>query len=133
MKHHVRFETLAGAIALGEATEEEQAEWAAHAAVCVRCRDHGAGELIAVRNRIVAEREAETWRPSLRSGLMTRIRDERLRRSRVTLRVLCWSVAVSIALDAGFVSGVSSYAAGAFHFTSASLANVAASYRTALR
>ncbi|MDQ2908594.1 MAG: zf-HC2 domain-containing protein [Candidatus Eremiobacteraeota bacterium] len=130
---HGRFEALAGALALGEATTEERDHFEAHAAECATCRAATADDLVGMRELIVTAREEETWRPSLGSALMTRIRDERLRRSRLTLRVLGWSVALSLALDAAFVSGVTSYAGHVLHAGSNSVANIAASYRTALR
>ena len=39
MKAHDRFESLAGAVALGEATESERVEFVAHAQTCALCRD----------------------------------------------------------------------------------------------
>ncbi len=130
---HTPFDSLAGAIALGEASPVERAEFAAHAADCALCRDDGVAALTAVRDRMIAAREEETWRPAVASVLMTRIRNDRLQRSRVTLRVLTWSVAFSIALDAAFVSGGTSYAERALQTTGTTMVNALVSYRTALR
>lgn len=130
---HSRFDSLAGALALGEASTEEREQFEAHAADCRPCREQGADELIAVRERITTARDEETWRPSLGSALMSRIRDQRSRRSRLTFRALGWSVALSLALEAAFVSGLTSYAGPVLHAGSNSMANIAASYRTALR
>ncbi len=130
---HTRWESLAGAIALGEATESEREQFELHTADCTRCCEHRLDELAVVRDHIVAMREKETWRPSLGTALMNRIRAERLRRSRLTLRVLSWSVALSLALDAAFVSGVTSYAGRVVDATGTSMSNIAASYRTAQR
>lgn len=130
---HSRFDALAGALALGEATAEERELFEAHALECATCREQGAEELSGIREFIVAAQEEETWRPSLGAALMARIRDERLRRSRLTLHALGWSVALSLALDAAFVSGITSYAGRVLHAGSNSMANIATSYRTALR
>ncbi|MDQ2908209.1 MAG: zf-HC2 domain-containing protein [Candidatus Eremiobacteraeota bacterium] len=130
---HGRFDALAGALALGEATAAEREQFETHALMCPTCREHGVEELVGVREFITAAREEETWRPSLGSPLMARIRDGRLRRSRLALRALGWSVALSLVLDAAFISGITSYAGHVIHAGSNSMANIATSYRTALR
>jgi len=132
MREHDGFEALAGALALGEATQDERARFEAHASECAMCRDD-VPALTRVGEIVSAARNGESWRPAIGSQLMARIRDERLRSSRLTLRALGWSVAVSIALDAAFVSGVTSYAGRVLHETSGTMANVVASYRAGQR
>jgi predicted anti-sigma-YlaC factor YlaD len=132
MHDHDRFEALAGALALGEATPQERVVFKNHASECRTCRDDAIG-ITRVSEIMAAAREHESWRPSIGGALMTRIRDERLRRSRLTLRALGWSVALSIALDAAFVSGVTSYAGRVLRDTGGTMANVVASYRAGVR
>ncbi len=132
MREHGGFEALAGALALGEATRDERARFEAHASECAICCDD-VPALTRLREVVGAARDGESWRPAIGSRLMSRIRDERLRRSRLTLRALGWSVAFSIALDAAFVSGVTSYAGRVLHETSGTVASVVASYRAGQR
>lgn len=65
--NHERIETLAGAIALGEATDDERAEYRAHIASCKACL-HALGgehELERVSSTVAAARESEVWEPNL--------------------------------------------------------------------
>ncbi|MBC5799668.1 MAG: hypothetical protein GIX03_02580 [Candidatus Eremiobacteraeota bacterium] len=132
MHDHDRFEALAGAVALGEATPQERTIFDRHARACAACHDDAVG-ITRVTGIMAAARDDESWRPAIGGVLMNRIRDERLRRSRLTLRALGWSVAFSIALDAAFVSGVTSYAGRVLHDTGGTMANVVAAYRAGAR
>jgi TonB family protein len=60
-----RAETLAGAIALGEATIAEREEYRRHIAGCARCLEElrGEREIERVMATIGAARESETWAP----------------------------------------------------------------------
>lgn len=101
---HDRYEALAGAIALGEATPAERAAFEAHASGCAPCRaDAATAEGFAAA--FEAGRSAETWRPSVAPAVERRIRDTRRSRMRFTAGALGWCVAVSIAVDGLFASG----------------------------
>lgn len=100
---HARFESLSGAIALGEATLVEREEFARHAAGCSLCAGEpfDAGLLAA----IAAERDGETWRPSVDRRVVARIREAQSNRSRLTVGLLGWAAAASIAVNVFFVTG----------------------------
>jgi hypothetical protein len=70
---HDRFDALAGAVMLGEATEAERASFAAHAGDCVLCCDVADGAA-GVLDAVERARAAETWRPSLDDAVGRRIR-----------------------------------------------------------
>jgi hypothetical protein len=69
-------ETLAGAIALGEALECERERYRAHLAICARCRHQFGGERQIERVMAVPAQayETERWEPDLRSALRRRRR-----------------------------------------------------------
>jgi len=102
---HDRFEALAGAVALGEATALERECFAAHARECVSCADDSAGSA-RVRDVIASARDAESWRPSLRDAVFARIHERRSGGSRRAIGALGWAFAASVVLNAAVVSGV---------------------------
>lgn len=64
---HARIEAIAGAIALGEATDEERREYREHLAACPECL-HALGgerEIERVAETVTVARESEVWRPQL--------------------------------------------------------------------
>jgi hypothetical protein len=124
LAHHDRFEVLAGAIALGEATPAERAAFEAHAAGCAPCRADAAS-VEGFAEAFEAGRSAETWRPSVAPAVERRIREKRRSRMRFTAGALGWCVAVSIAVDGLFASG---FAGRVYHALDAreSVASVAA-------
>jgi hypothetical protein len=65
-----RAETLAGAIALGEADETQRDSYRAHLATCDSCRRvlGGEREIERVMATISAAREGERWEPDLRAA-----------------------------------------------------------------
>ena len=94
---HDRIEAIAGAIALGEASDEERCEYRAHIASCSQCLNAlgGEREIERVATTVGAARESEVWEPDLRDVVATRT----LRRTK-TLR---WSFGFfGIALAASF-------------------------------
>jgi TonB family protein len=67
LKQHERIEALAGAIALGEATDGERREYREHIATCPQCL-HALGgehELERVASTVASARESEVWEPNL--------------------------------------------------------------------
>ena len=101
---HDRFEALAGAVALGEATPAERAELQLHATGCTSCREDSA--LAAnFATTVDAARSAEAWRPDIGESVFARIRSSRANRFRVTVAALGWVVALSIVLDVTFTTG----------------------------
>ncbi len=67
--HCGRAETLAGAIALGEANEAERKEYRAHVAACPGClaANGGEREIERVMAAAVNARDEERWEPALRA------------------------------------------------------------------
>ncbi|MDQ2680859.1 MAG: TonB family protein [Candidatus Eremiobacteraeota bacterium] len=72
---HARTEILAGAIALGEATQLERLEYRRHLAECATCLQAFGGEheLERVSARVADARRAEIWEPDVRAPLMDRL------------------------------------------------------------
>jgi hypothetical protein len=72
-----RAETIAGAIALGEADEAQRDAYRSHLAICGRCRALLGGErdIERVMTTVANAREAERWEPDLRAaGTRPRVR-----------------------------------------------------------
>ena len=71
-----RAEVLAGAVALGEATDAEREEYRRHLSGCGRCVTTLGGErdIERVMGVVAQARDAETWEPDLRSALVARYR-----------------------------------------------------------
>ena len=69
-----RAEVLAGAIALGEASDAEREHYRRHIAVCRRCVSASGGEREIERtaNVVALARDAETWQPDLRDWMTAR-------------------------------------------------------------
>jgi hypothetical protein len=104
MRGHARFEALAGAVALGEATAAEAEDFARHAPACISCSaDLGGAAPLAALERL---RDEEAWRPAVDAAVLERIRDRRTRRSRFTLNALTYGVVISIVLNVLLVGGV---------------------------
>ncbi|PZR56009.1 MAG: hypothetical protein DLM50_09320 [Candidatus Meridianibacter frigidus] len=72
---HARAEVLAGAIALGEATDEQRIEYRAHIASCEGCLQSLGGERELERTHayVGLAREAEVWEPDVRAPLLDRM------------------------------------------------------------
>lgn len=104
---HDRIEAIAGAIALGEASDGERCEYRAHIASCSQCLAAlgGEHEIERIASTVGAARDAEVWEPDLREVVAT----HSLRRAK-TLR---WSfglfgiaLAVSFGVHALLAAGV---------------------------
>jgi len=102
MREHDAFEALAGAVALDEATHDERALYAAHAATCPLCRDDRFGESL---ERLRGACEGETWRPSLGDSFYARVREARAKRARRTMAGLGYALGLGIVLNVAFTSG----------------------------
>lgn len=104
---HDRIEAIAGAIALGEASDEERSEYRKHIAACTGCLRALGGEVEIERiaGTVAAARDAEMWEPALGDVVAKRTR----RRS----RLLAWgfssfglALAASLGVHALFAAGV---------------------------
>jgi len=93
--HCGRAETLAGAIALGEANETERKEYRAHVAACPSCLAVNGGEREIERVMAVAvnARDEERWEPALRT--VTRRRSQ-------SVGVLRWGAVAATAAALAF-------------------------------
>lgn len=93
-----RAEVLAGAVALGEASDAEREQYRRHIAACRRCVSAFGGEREIERTAsvVAAARESETWQPDLR-GWMT----ARRKRRATTWRFGLSGVAAAIVLSLG--------------------------------
>jgi hypothetical protein len=123
VRDHARFEALAGAVMLGEATETERERFAEHAATCAACRDD-AEAMPVFRRTLARARDAETWRPSVDDAVGRRIRASQRSRFHVTIGALGWAVALSIVLNVAFVSGLSGHIHDAFENGEEAASNV---------
>lgn len=96
-----RVEVLAGAIALGEASDAEREQYRLHIAACRRCVNAFGGEREIERtaNVVAQARQAETWQPDLR-GWMTSSRKRRALTWRFGLSGIAAAVAVSLGIHA---------------------------------
>lgn len=93
---HERIEALAGAIALGEATDEERNEYREHIASCAECLNAlgGEREIERVAGSVHDARESEVWQPDLRDVVAARTQRS-TRRLRVGLGIVSFCLAVS--------------------------------------
>lgn len=106
-KVHRRIETIAGAIALGEASDAERLEYREHLSQCARCLNDLAGEFELERSgaAIAAARDSETWTPDVQDSVLQRIR----RPSpafRVGASIFAGALAVSLIVHLVAVAGV---------------------------
>lgn len=94
---HDRIEAIAGAIALGEATDEERMEYRQHIAGCDPCLREFGGEceIERVASTVALARESEVWAPSLGDVVAER-------RRRRTHAIAWGSGVFTVALAASF-------------------------------
>jgi len=93
---HERIETLAGAIALGEAAEGQRLEYREHIASCPDCLRAlgGERELERTAETVATARQSEVWEPDLRDAIARRIRrGSRLVRLAFSFLAVCLGVA----------------------------------------
>ncbi len=104
---HGRIEAIAGAIALGEATDAERREYREHIAACERCLGAlgGEHEIERVAATVTAARECEVWQPKLRDVIANRARRRgRIVRASFALTALC--AAIWFGVHVAMVNGV---------------------------
>ncbi|MBV9720228.1 MAG: hypothetical protein JOZ77_13015 [Candidatus Eremiobacteraeota bacterium] len=67
-----KLETLAGAIALGEASDSERDAYRKHVARCPRCLSDFGGEreIERIMNSVALSRDQERWEPDLRANIL---------------------------------------------------------------
>ncbi|GAC1504229.1 MAG: hypothetical protein NVS1B14_09990 [Vulcanimicrobiaceae bacterium] len=105
---HLRAEIIAGAIALGEATDAERIEYRQHLAECVACLRALGGEHVAlerVSGGIADARASELWKPDLRAPFMARLNVAPRRYARFGWSAL--GVGLALSLAAHFIVGSS--------------------------
>jgi hypothetical protein len=113
---HQRYEALAAAHALGEATEAERAEFASHALSCQACaEDAKAGAALVAR--LAGARDEERWQPQVDGALEARLAIRRAKRSNQTFTVLGYAVAASLVINIAFVGGFAGRALDALRVT----------------
>lgn len=103
-----RAEVLAGAIALGEASDVERDQYRLHVAACRRCVNAFGGEREIERtaNVVALARDGETWQPDLR-GWMTSRRKRRALTWRFGLSGLAAAIVVSLGIHALVAANIS--------------------------
>ena len=115
-RDHERYEALAAAHALGEATAAERSEFALHAWACATCAEDAAAgaQVLAL---LSASRDEERWQPQLDGELEARLAARRARRSQRTFAALGYAVAASLVLNVAFVGGFAGRALDALRVT----------------
>jgi len=116
-RNHDRFETLAGALFLKEATLEERAEFERHAQTCERCRADAVSLGFPLLEVVEDAGRSETWQPSVAADVNGRIAESRQRRWRLGIGTLGYAVAASLAVNVLFVSGFAGRAIDALRVT----------------
>ncbi len=103
-----RAEVLAGAIALGEASEIERDQYRLHVAACRHCVGAFGGERQIERtaNVVALARDGETWQPDLR-GWMTSRQKRRALSWRFGLSGIAAAVVVSLGIHALVAANIS--------------------------
>lgn len=107
LRNHDRLEVLAGAIALGEATDEERREYREHIATCAECLQSlgGEREIERVAATVTAARESEIWQPDVGDVVLHRNRD-RKRALRFGMSFLGIALCASFGIHALLASGI---------------------------
>ena len=115
-RDHERYEALAAAHALGEATPAERSEFALHARACAACaEDAAAGAKVLAL--LSASRDEERWQPQVDGEIEARLAGHRARRSQRTFAALGYAVAASLVLNVPFVGGFAGRALDALRVT----------------
>ncbi|HEY8320716.1 MAG TPA: TonB family protein [Candidatus Baltobacteraceae bacterium] len=100
-------EVLAGAIALGEATDAERQTYRGHVATCSACLRANGGEHEIERTmaRVGQARDGETWDPDLTALVREKMNGrKRLLRAGLTVAGAC--IAISLAFNLAMVAGL---------------------------
>jgi hypothetical protein len=114
---HDRYEALAGAILLGEASPAERAEFALHAEGCAVCREDATAFATPIRELVENAASSETWRPSMTGEIVSSIQERHSKRTRFAITTIGYAIAASIALNVAFVSGFGGRALDAMRVT----------------
>ena len=104
--NHDRIEAIAGAIALGEAGDEERREYREHLAGCASCLRTlgGEHEIERVAAGITSARESEVWQPALGDVVRTRLA-ARSRYARYLLSTLAACLIVAVGMRIAVANG----------------------------
>jgi TonB family protein len=100
-KDHSRIEALAGAIALGEASDEDRRRYREHIAVCAACLHSlgGEREIERVARTVSDARESEVWEPALGDVVRTGLnRKAKTARHAFSIVAACLLVALGVRL-----------------------------------
>ena len=102
---HDRIEAIAGAIALGEATDDQRRAYREHIAACSACLEAigGEREIERVASTVPAARDSEVWKPDLRDVVVSRMQ-RRNRMLRFGFGVAGLALALSLGLQAVLAS-----------------------------
>lgn len=131
---HERIETLAGAIALGEATDEERNEYREHIAGCAECLNAlgGEREIERVAGTVYDARESEVWQPDLRDVVAARTqRSTRRLRMGLSVAGLCLAVSFGVHMLGALGAARLAPAAGAPVVINAGATRIVLEQRTA--
>ena len=103
---HDRIEAIAGAIALGEATDNQRTEYREHIATCARCLNAFGGEreIERVAETVGAARESEMWDPALGDVVRTRL-NQRARKFRYIFSTLAACLLVAVGVRVAIADG----------------------------
>lgn len=114
---HDRYEALAGAILLGEATVAELEAFEGHAERCAQCAADLLG-LRPLRETIEKAGATEVWRPSISGDVLERAHATSARRRHRVLTTFGYAIAASLVLNVAFVSGFAGRALDALRVAS---------------
>ncbi|HET6896238.1 MAG TPA: TonB family protein [Candidatus Baltobacteraceae bacterium] len=111
---HDRIEAIAGAIALGEASDEERREYREHIAACRGCLDAlgGEREIERVAATVPAARDQEVWEPDVRNVVEARLQ-RRSQKLRYGFGLFGVALAASFGVHALFAAGIPRVSTGA--------------------
>lgn len=104
--NHDRVEAIAGAIALGEATDEERREYREHLVACSSCLQSlgGEHEIERVAARISSARDSEVWQPALGDVVRRRL-TARARYFRYAFSAVGACIVVALGLRIASING----------------------------
>ena len=104
---HDRIEAIAGALALGEANDEDRRQYREHIATCRACLDAFGGEheIERVASTVSSARDEEVWEPDLRGVIETRLR-RRTQKLRWGFGVFGIALAASFGMHLVFAAGI---------------------------
>ncbi len=120
---HDRFESLAGAMWLGEATDAERDEFVTHARRCPVCATDlaemsdgdGGAQRPAPLAIVRSARDDESWRPDIATGFVARVRARREGRAKLIFGALGGATVLSLAANFVVVTGLGSRIDSALH------------------